>query len=721
MWELRILGAGDLRQVGQGDFATVHLQPKRFALLSYLALATSRGGCGRDSLLPLFWPEVGERQARNALNQAVHGLRHSLGSAIVRSLGTDRLTLSRELFWCDAVAFEEVRTSGNHDRALELYQGDLLPGLHVPGAPEFDFWLEGVRHRLRRLAAESARQLTQEAVTAESLFTASRWLARLIEIEPTDEDALRWWMRLMERAGDRPGALRAFRQFEDRLRHELDLEPGPETISLVKSIRSRDAPALRDRPPAKGGVSIAVLPFVDWSGDPGRAYLCDGITGAVAGAIGEVPGLEVTAPSSVSGVGDRLRNLREVADRLWVSHVLEGRVQRRRDRVHVRIDLLQLPEGLRVFSREYARSVEDLFSVHAEVAKDVAVELRGVSAESERSLPSPACNSEAYDQYLRGRFLLNKRNPVDLGKAVSLLEDASRGAPEFAPAFASLGEAHAIRGAVFQDLLPSRTSIPLAIAAQEEALRIDPGQAEAHASVGVLQALYGWDWEGALEALERACLLAPRSGKVHLCRATVLLYGGRLQEALEAITTAIGLDPFVLAYREVCGTCLYLQGRYALALTTIRETLEMDPNLYVSAVTLGDTLAALSQTEEAFAAYDRAITKVGRRPYVLTALACLHARLGQTGEAEEILEALSRPFEGSYVRPTYLGQVNAALGDRDGAISCLQTACQERDIHVASINVDPRFDPLRSDPRFFSLLRMVGSIHPRSGHRVPPS
>jgi TolB-like protein/Flp pilus assembly protein TadD len=711
MWELRLLGASDLKGLQEGEQKAVHLPPKRFALLVFLALASSRGRCQRDSLLPLFWPNADERRARNALSQSLHQLRHEMGQGTILSLGADQIAVPSDQVWCDAVAFERACLAGRHEDALDLYRGELLPGFHVGGALELGYWLDDERERLRRLASGAARLLADEAERRGDSAQASRWLERLLRFAPADENVLCRLMQVLEGTGDRAGALRAFKRYDEYLRQELDMEPSHETRALAERIRQGHGSGTVGEPGAAPGTSIAVLPFTNFSGDPDQAYFCDGMTEAITSALSRMEGFDVAARSSAFAFRDRTGDLAEIGRKLRVGHVLEGSVRRAGSRVRVTAQLIRLPDGFHVSSWEYDGDAGDVLGVQTDVARRVALELRGAVAVPPAPAGLPTRDPEAYDRYLRGRFLLRKRNPRDLERAVSLLAEAVRHDPGFAAAHSALGEAHAVQGAIFQDLLPSRVCMPRAMAALERALELDEGQAESHAALGVCRAVYEWDWAQGVELTSRACELAPSSGFAHLARATVLTYGGRLEEALEAATRAVRLEPFALSFRETLGICLYLQRRYGEALASLQGTLEMEPGLYIARVVLADTLAALGRSQEALEIYETVMESMERpSPYALSGLGRLHATLGREKEAGAVLDQMAALSRDVYVRPTYAAYVHAALGDGEGALDCLEGGLRERDLHVSCINVDPRFDTLRPHSRYRSFLDTVGSL-----------
>jgi DNA-binding SARP family transcriptional activator/TolB-like protein len=215
-------------------------QPKRLALLAYLAAAAPRGFQRRDTVLALFWPELGDEDARRALRQALHFLRREIGTDAIQTRG-DEVGVNADFVWCDAVAFADALEAGSVADALTLYRGDLLDGLHVSDASaELEHWIGEQRDRLRRLAADAAWRLSNQADAAGNGVDAAHWARRGAALAPDDEGALRQLIRLLDRMGDRAGALRAYCDFAQRLTTELDAEPSAETKALVRAVRARE-------------------------------------------------------------------------------------------------------------------------------------------------------------------------------------------------------------------------------------------------------------------------------------------------------------------------------------------------------------------------------------------------------------------------------------------------------------------------------------------------
>lgn len=244
---LGLLGAPSLRAPDGRELHSVLAQPKRLALLAYLGSASAAGFVRRDVLFGLFWPESDAQRARNALNQAVHQLRQSLGEGVLVGRGNEELGLDPSRLEFDAVEFQRALSGGDLTAALELYRGDLLPGFYLSGCPEWERWLDGERSRLRAMALEAARTLAERCEARGELPMAARWSRRALEVSPDDERAVRRLISLLDRMGDRAGAERAYEEFAQH----LPGAPAAETRALIEAVRARAEPLRGEVLPAK--------------------------------------------------------------------------------------------------------------------------------------------------------------------------------------------------------------------------------------------------------------------------------------------------------------------------------------------------------------------------------------------------------------------------------------------------------------------------------------
>jgi DNA-binding SARP family transcriptional activator/tRNA A-37 threonylcarbamoyl transferase component Bud32/Tfp pilus assembly protein PilF len=238
MLEFRVLGSLDLRGSAGAEILSVLSQPKRVALLTYLAVAKPRGFHRRDKLVAMFWPELDQDRARAALRKSVHHLRRSLGDDAILGRGDEELTLNWDRVRLDAAGFEEAAEGGRPEEALELYRGPLLEGFHLSGCQEFEQWLEAERERLRYAASRVAWTLAHRYLGAGLLADAERMGQRALALAPTDEVEIRRFIEALARAGDRAAAVAFYEKFAEGLGAELELRPDGESRGLVERIRA---------------------------------------------------------------------------------------------------------------------------------------------------------------------------------------------------------------------------------------------------------------------------------------------------------------------------------------------------------------------------------------------------------------------------------------------------------------------------------------------------
>jgi DNA-binding SARP family transcriptional activator/tetratricopeptide (TPR) repeat protein len=297
MIRLRTLGTLDLRGPDGAELRSVLAQPKRLAFLAYLAVASPSGFHRRDTLVAMFWPELDHEHARAALRKALHGLRHDLGEGIVVTRGDEDVALAAEGLWCDAAAFERLLSEGRRAEALELYRGDLLTGLYISGAPEFERWLERERARFREQAAAAFWALAQEAETRGDDGAALGTARQALLLSPDDEGAVRRMIAVLDRVGDRAGALRVYEEFAHQLAADYETEPSAETQGLIEEVRRRVRRISGDRParPRAAPPPVAAAPP---SRVPGRRRLLRGLVLVVAAVIAASWGARRLFPSN---------------------------------------------------------------------------------------------------------------------------------------------------------------------------------------------------------------------------------------------------------------------------------------------------------------------------------------------------------------------------------------------------------------------------------------
>jgi len=268
MIEFRALGPAHLAGPEGTDSDAVLGRPKLLGLLAFLSVGASRGFHRRDSLIGVFWPELSQDRARSAVRQSLYRLRQFLGDGLVVTRGDDEVALSDTEFRSDVAAFEDALAAGDRAAALSLYRGDLLEGFYVPDAPAFERWLDERRKQLRERASAAAWEQANREADARRTVEAVQWSRHARDLAPLDERMLRRVIELLDRLGDRAGAVREYETFARRLATELELEPSPETRALIDGIRARrEAVPSAAPPPAPGADDAPAAPVASRPGD----------------------------------------------------------------------------------------------------------------------------------------------------------------------------------------------------------------------------------------------------------------------------------------------------------------------------------------------------------------------------------------------------------------------------------------------------------------------
>ena len=238
MIRFRAFGSADLRDDNGTELRSILSRPGQLALLSYLVAARPRGFHRRDTLIGMFWAETGQDQARNALRQALHRLRHEVGADVIESRGAEELSVNSKVLWSDVAAFDDALAAGKIADALAHYRGDLLPGFFLSDAPGFEQWLETERARLRERAASAGWDLSRAEAASGQLSMASHWARWAYALNPDNEADLRRLIDVLVRAGDHSSAVRAYEEFSERVSREYEIEPSSATRKLVEPLRA---------------------------------------------------------------------------------------------------------------------------------------------------------------------------------------------------------------------------------------------------------------------------------------------------------------------------------------------------------------------------------------------------------------------------------------------------------------------------------------------------
>jgi eukaryotic-like serine/threonine-protein kinase len=457
--------------------------------------------------------------------------------------------------------------------------------------------------------------------------------------------------------------------------------------------------------------SIAVLPFENLSDDSDNTYFADGIQEEILTRLAKIGDLKVISRSSTRSYQRKPRNLADIAKQLGVATILEGSVRKAADRVRVNVQLISAQTNSHLWAETYDRKLTDVFLVETDIAETIADSLKAKLTPSERQAIAvrPTANPEAYELYLKGRFLWNKRTGADLRKAIDYFNQAIAKDPNYALAHAGLADCYDLLHE-YSDLSP-KESYPKAKAAAIKALELDDTLGEAHTSLAYSLINYDWDWPGAQREYQRAIQLNPNYATAHQWYAECLSMLGRHVEAIAEIKRAHQLDPLSLIINQGVGGKYLYARRYDEAMAQFQRTLELYPHFPPTHQRLGWCYAQKRMYDEAITEMQRAVELSGNSTQMIAALGYAYAAAGRRDTAQGIIAELERRSKESYVDNYFVATIFAALGEKDEAFALLNKACAERSYWMPWINIDPQLDNLRSDPRFDALVQRVFALN----------
>lgn len=454
--------------------------------------------------------------------------------------------------------------------------------------------------------------------------------------------------------------------------------------------------------------SIAVLPFKNESGNPDVEYLSDGVTESLINSLSQLSNLSVKARSTVFRYKDKAVEPQTVAAELSVQAIVTGRVVQRGDDFTLYLSLVDGHNGNQLWGQRYDRKLADLVALQNEIGRDVSQKLRlRLSAGDEQKLEKEyTANSEAYQLYLRGRYHALKRTLPETQEAISYFQQAIAVDPSYALAYVGLADAH------FSSLAANRPSnefFPQARAAAQKAIEIDDTLGAAHAQLGFIIFWYDWDWAASENKFKRALELDPDGADTHLFYAHLLSNTGRHAEALAEAKRARELDPLNLRINALEAQFLIHAGRTDEALTRLQETLKIDTNYFLAHLYSSSAYIEKGMYSEAISEARRAREISGARSkYSEAFLGYALAKSGNKAEARSILAGLLKSPAERYASPYHIALIYNGLGEHDEALAWLERAYAQRSPGIVFLKVEPKWNNLRSEPRFQDLLKRMG-------------
>jgi adenylate cyclase len=446
---------------------------------------------------------------------------------------------------------------------------------------------------------------------------------------------------------------------------------------------------------------IAVLPFANISQEREEEYFADGLTEELISSVSRTQGLRVIARTSVMKYKGTNKPVSEIGRELGVGSILEGSVRRAGDRVRINVQLVDPSDEEPKWSQQYDREISDIFAIQTDIAKRVAEALR-LQILGGSGAGTHTRNPEAYVAHLRGRQSWNTRTEAGINRAIGFFNRALEEDATFARAYAGLADCYSTLALL--EFVPPNEAYPKAKEAVGKALSLDPMLAEAHTSLGLIRFQYDWDWKGAEEEFDEAIRINPSYAPAHHFYADYLKAMGRFDEALVEIGKAQELDPLNLAINTGVGHVLYLSKQYDSAIDQYRKAVELDPDFTLTHIWFGRPYLEKGMYDQAISELETAVKLSGEGTLALAMLGHGLASAGRKEDSQKILDQLLERSKTKYVPSYWVAVVYNGLKDREEVLKWLGKAFEERSSWLVWCNVEPRFDWLRDDPRFSSLM-----------------
>jgi len=449
---------------------------------------------------------------------------------------------------------------------------------------------------------------------------------------------------------------------------------------------------------ATGKTAIAVLPFTNMSADKDQEYFSDGLTEELTNALTKNPRLRVTSRTSAFSFKGKEVDIKVIAAKLNVTHVLEGSVRKAGNQLRITAQLIEVATDSHIWSQTYDRQMDNIFAIQNDIADSVADAFK-VTLEGGQTFKAQVINPEAYNAFLQGRYFWDRRTREDLEKAIGYYEQALRIQPDYARPWAGLAAVRFLQAGSGD--IPVDEAFGKARKEVERALELDPKLAEGYAYLAWIKRSYDWDWSGADADYRRALELDP--GNLEAVRGAAYLAAalGRFEEAIAMVQRAIELDPLRGLARYNLGVYAYHVGKWDLAEDACRKTLELNPQYPAAHKTLGLIYLAQSKLEQAR-------TEIQKEPELLWrdyGFALVYHAAGKKIEADAALAHFIEKHknDGAF----QIAEIYAFRGESDKAFVWLERAYRQRDMGLTQVKGDPLLRSLKRDPRYTAFLQKM--------------
>ena len=692
---------------------------RTMALLKLLLMAPGRL-FSQDELVEILFSDLDISKAIPNLQSRISELRKVLEPDLARSQdssfietvnGVNYRLKQNAPYELDVDIFRQsLSVAGEHfekhnwDEAVQRYREviDQCDGEFLP-EDKYEDWSSGERTRwnegLKQHDLNYAHALAQQG----NFEKALELVDRVIKSDPYRERAYRDRMLYSYLNGEQREAQEAYQRCAQRLRQELGILPSSESRTLFERICDQESLSLNTLELGLNVKSIAVLPFLNLSGDPKTEFFSDGLTEDIIAQIAKNRELRVISRTSVMRFKQPERSIADIARELKVSSIVEGSVRWSDTQVRVVVKLLRADSESPIWSEIYEQELTNIFEIQSDVANQIALALCDrIAPPSDVANQAVTTSVEAYQSYLRGRYFLNKRTEDDFRKSIGFFEAAIEKDPNYALAWTGLADAHALLSWFSYD--PVGVGYPKALEYAQRALSINGSLSEAHASLAYVVMNYQWDWNTAETHFQKALELNPHNVTARHWHAELLAATGRIDEAVDEMRYALHIDPLSVLINTLTSWMIFFSRDYDAAIESCRNVLELDPRFSTAYWILGQVYFQKQDYKSAIESLEYAREYSNDHPSMLSVIGICHMRLGDKSMAHQFFGEAKLLSGDEDPNPIAMAVQALAFEDHPEALGWLQIAYEKRSWYMPYIQVDPFFDELKSYPEFLELI-----------------
>ncbi len=456
--------------------------------------------------------------------------------------------------------------------------------------------------------------------------------------------------------------------------------------------------------------SVAVLPFINLTNEPDQEYFSEGMAEEIINSLTHLQDLKVAGRSSAFQLNDKNHSIQQMGEMLGVNSILKGSIQKQGNRVRITAQLINAGDGFHMWSEKYDREMNDIFSIQDEIALSITEKLKITLLEKEKNkvTRTRTQDPEAYELYLKGRFLLNRRGAA-IPLAIQNFQKAIDIDPGFALAYA--GYADGNLALANYGLAPPRQVMVKAREAAEKSIELDPSLPEGYCSLAFYYTLYEWNWQEAQKNFLHSFEINPRYTQAHAWYGWnyLTIVKGNFEQGEMHGVMLVKLDPLSAYFNATYSLILCTVGKLSQALEVCRYALELDPNSFISHISQGNILMKMERYGESIASFKRALKISNRHHFAVNALIWNYCLTGKTEEARSLMNELKVRSEKEYIAKAFTSLSAAYLGETEEAFTFLEKAFDDRDpilLNLKYENWGPAW--FRKDPRFQEILGRLG-------------